>query len=538
MIRVMLVDDEPFTLEGLSVLLNWQDYDCQIVKKAANGKDAYDYLKDNKVDLVFADIKMPVMTGIELLQSVREEGISDAFFVIISGYNDFCYAREAMRYSALDYLLKPVSTEGIVQVIEKVKNNLVDTASSSEAEVNMKSVYFTQYLMLLLSGKQKDKHISYLKDNFNDFGYGDFRFIHVCLNDIKSLEEKSDEEIFKIKTALKDRLKTVLGDNKDRIIGDIPGYTDEYELSFIFSDSLIKEPGGTIISFLNRVLSELSSDYKEDEIVFLVGKRVDDLSRISLSYSSASLLRSYRSFKSQKSIYIYEDDIQITEPNIFLFKKELDGLISGIELSDETAIEKEADNLFSKINNVKRGILNDNALMINTNYMLFRLLHIAVELDQSVNQEEIMLYISDNALIKGVDRGSLVHLKQFAKEYAHYLTSLRKNASRGIFFEIEKELEENYAENITLKDLASKYYVNSSYLGQLFKKRYGVSFKDYLGSIRINKAARLLLSTDKKVAQIAEEVGYHDADYFINRFISVKGCTPAKYRKNELGTNS
>ena len=72
-----------------------------------------------------------------------------------------------------------------------------------------------------------------------------------------------------------------------------------------------------------------------------------------------------------------------------------------------------------------------------------------------------------------------MHLKQFGYEYAEYLQSLRKNASRGILHDIEKELASNFAQNITLRDLAAKYYVNSSYLGQLFKKRYGVSFKDY-----------------------------------------------------------
>ena len=95
----------------------------------------------------------------------------------------------------------------------------------------------------------------------------------------------------------------------------------------------------------------------------------------------------------------------------------------------------------------------------------------------------------------------------------------------------EKEIKEHYMENMTLKELSKKYYVNSAYLGQLFRKQYGQSFKDYLNNYRIEQAAALLLRTDKKIYEIAEEVGYHDLDYFINRFISVKGCTPAKFRK-------
>ncbi len=108
---------------------------------------------------------------------------------------------------------------------------------------------------------------------------------------------------------------------------------------------------------------------------------------------------------------------------------------------------------------------------------------------------------------------------------------MRKNVSRGVLGDIEREVKKNYACNLTLKELSEKYYVNSAYLGQLFRKKYGCSFKDYLNQVRLDEAASLLIHTDKKILQIAEEVGYHNLDYFVNRFISAKGCTPAKYRR-------
>ncbi|MBR6238251.1 MAG: response regulator [Lachnospiraceae bacterium] len=535
MLKVMLVDDEPFILEGLSVLIDWQEQGCQIVKKASNGKEAYDYLTENEVDMVFADIKMPVMTGIELMQAVREEGISDAYFVIVSGYNDFHYAQAALRYDALEYLLKPVGAEGILSVIDKVKNKIQTDVETVVNDYDVRKAYLTQNIMLLLAGRHKDKHTDYVKKNLHRYGDGDFRFVNICFGDIDALEEKSDDEVLAIKNNLYEKLKSVLGDNSDRLFADIPGYTDEYELSFIYSDDLGSEYDSDVNKYIERLSEAIKEPADEGNVVFLVGKRVEDLTRLSRSYSSAATLRPYRSFEAKKNIYIYEDDVQAADVSVPLCKEELDGLISGIELNDADKINKSVDALFDKVTGTD-GI-SDRALSINTNYLLFRLLHLAVELDESINQEEVMLYVSDNALIKGSDRGSSLHLKQFGYEYAEYITSLRKNASKGIFHEIEKELAQNYAQNITLRDLSAKYYVNSSYLGQLFKKRYGISFKDYLSNIRIDEAASMLLKTDKKVTEIAEEVGYHDTDYFINRFIAIKGCTPSKYRKNENGTN-
>ena len=95
-------------------------------------------------------------------------------------------------------------------------------------------------------------------------------------------------------------------------------------------------------------------------------------------------------------------------------------------------------------------------------------------------------------------------------------------------------MREHYAENLSLRDLSEKYYLNSSYLGQIFRKKYGQSFKDYLTNYRISEATKLLIKTDKKIGQIAEEVGYKDSDYFIRKFIEIKGCTPSKYRKNKM----
>ena len=237
MLKVMLVDDEPFILEGLSVLIDWQEQGCQIVKKATNGMEAYEYLKENEVDIVFADIKMPVMTGIELMQAVREENISSASFVIISGYNDFHYAREALRYSALEYLLKPVGADNLKQVIDKVKDKKNADVSTDDATADVHKAYLVQNIMLLLAGKQKEKHTDYVKRSLHRYGDGDFRFVNITFGNINSLEEKSDDEIMAIKDRIYDKLKSVMGDNADRLMADIPGYTDEYDLDNLDSPS-------------------------------------------------------------------------------------------------------------------------------------------------------------------------------------------------------------------------------------------------------------------------------------------------------------
>lgn len=102
MLKVLLVDDEPFILQGLKVLIDWNAEGYEVVGAVRTGQEAIDYLKENPVDLVMTDIKMPVMSGIELLEEVRRDQISDAYFIILSGYNDFAYAQQAVRYHCID----------------------------------------------------------------------------------------------------------------------------------------------------------------------------------------------------------------------------------------------------------------------------------------------------------------------------------------------------------------------------------------------------------------------------------------------------
>ena len=200
----------------------------------------------------------------------------------------------------------------------------------------------------------------------------------------------------------------------------------------------------------------------------------------------------------------------------------------GIEQLDHMLIRQRVDAFYMEMQTI--GVTGET-MNLNINYLLFQLIHLASEQDNDVNQEEILRLIGESTFEEGVMRGSKTHLVRMTCEYGDYLAQLRKNVSRGVLGEVEKEIRKNYAQNLTLKELSERYFVNSAYLGQLFRKKYGCSFKDYLNQYRMEEAAKLLLRTDQKIYQIAEEVGFKDVDYFVNRFIAVKGCTPAKFRK-------
>ena len=288
---------------------------------------------------------------------------------------------------------------------------------------------------------------------------------------------------------------------------------------------------GELTKKLTVKAAKFSATAKEKNIRMLCGQPVSDISALSKSFDSCRGLRSIAGFHNTKKLYFYEE----TEDNhgsIVLFKKTIDEIIIDIEKNDPALIEKNIVKLYEEIKG-KEG--NSRAFDLNINYFLFQLIHLASELDDTVNQEEIIQYISGQTSGKAFARGSHQHMTKFATEFAVYLSELRKNISRGILADVEADIKKNYADNISLKDLGDRYHINSSYLGQVFKKNYGMSFKNYLTNYRIKEAARQIINTDKKINRIAEDVGYKDSDYFIRKFIEIMGCTPSKYRKNNQG---
>ena len=527
MLKVMLVDDEPFILQGLEVIIDWKAEGFEIVKKAVNGKDALQYLEEHEVDLVITDIRMPEMNGLELLEAIRDQLQKNCYLIILSGYSDFKYAKAAIQYECVDYLLKPVQKDTLLECLRTVMDkNQVYVVENRKTE-QLERSYLDQNILSLLRGKWEKVNLDYVKKHLNL--QGEIRYIHITMDHLALIEELTDDEIQSVRQDIYESAARFLGNYADHLFVDLFDYVEEYEVGFIFCDYMAGQSYGSKEEMFESMIKHIQLSVPEYPIIMLVGKAINDPVRLPYSYSSAGMMRSYKNFQEKQTVYIYDEGMQIEQSRAILSKQSLDLLVQAVNQNNRTEIEQTVDALFDDME--REGVVRDN-MALNTNYLLFNLLHLAVEQDPSINQEEVLAYMTEKMEAGTFSRGTRMHMKEFAAEYAEYLIQLRKNSSRGILDDIDAEIREHYADNLTLRSLSQKFYINSSYLGQIFKKRYGQSFRDYLNNYRIAEAASQLVNTDKKISQIAEEVGYHDLDYFISKFIALQGCTPSRYRKN------
>ena len=193
MLRVLLVDDEPFIIQGLKILIDWEQEGFEIAGTAANGQEAYEFLQKEKVDLIIADIKMPVMTGLELQEVIRKENLSNAYFVILSGYADFEYARRALQNECTDYLLKPVDKEILLKLLNRVHAMRDEEDRVQQNNQKMEKAYFARQLISLIKGKYDASNLEYVCSHMKC--REGVRYVEIQMAESGNEEDISDQEM-------------------------------------------------------------------------------------------------------------------------------------------------------------------------------------------------------------------------------------------------------------------------------------------------------------------------------------------------------
>lgn len=529
MINVLIVDDEPFIRQGLRILIDWGEYGFNIVSEAADGKQALEIIENEQIDLVITDIKMPHMNGIELIEAIRNGKNKDIKIIVLSGYYEFEYAKQAIKYNVIDYVLKPIQKEELVEILMEFKESYNKEAKRQAEALHTDMIVLERHLNALCSGVYDEKNVNYVYERLPYHSELRYIMMEIDLND-ESFRDLKEEEKHEVIHDFYNKLKAYTAPYSEYVLLDIDKRSESYGVGFIYSRQFSKEKGINEREYIQK-LQETMKVQVPYKFYCYIGEMVEGIMQLSNSFKSAIIAKSFQNYKHTEDITYYDDTCNI-KTNTYGIKKEyMDELVRYAEQNAVDDIDRCVDKIYSSFeeNNVDPKIIN-----INIDYLLCQFLYLTKELDSEVDQEEVLRYISECAFEQCAARGSAKHFKAFVKDFAGYLAQLRQSNSHGVLKEVEKEIELHYKENLSLKSLSEKYYINSAYLGQIFKKQYGIGFKDYLNNYRLERASELLIRTNDKVCFIAESVGYNNLDYFINKFVKLKGKTPLQYRKQFL----
>lgn len=180
MIKLLIVDDEPFIRQGLKILINWEEYGYEIVGEACNGLEAIKELEKKDVDIIITDLKMPEMNGIELIEYVRKNILDEIKFIVLSGYYEFEYAKKAIKYNVTDYILKPIQKDELIKVLVALKEEYLKQEQQSVIQKIKDKVIYDKYLNEVIYGRYDNTSLEYIKkcQKFSD----ELRYIIIEIN--------------------------------------------------------------------------------------------------------------------------------------------------------------------------------------------------------------------------------------------------------------------------------------------------------------------------------------------------------------------
>lgn len=523
MYNVLVVDDEPAIFEILSLMIDWKLYGFNISKGVYNGRDALKHFSGHRINLIITDIRMPVMDGMELIRNIRSEGFTTKI-IILSGYNEFEYAKKAIEYGVVGFLLKPINKEELIELLTQVKTDL-------DNEFNKKSFYrkyvdiakdrsIYDFVNGQLSLKELMSHVDSFPISLSGASYA---VALVQIENFFNLIEENLEDAKLYKFAVRNILEEIIG---DKSIGFV--YEENEGMLGVLLTSEKTSLEVPIIEETLEYFAQCVLTYLNFKVTVIYGNIVNTVKDLKLSRKQA-LLAIDRKFSTYGKNVISYNSVEIDTSQLWEINWDSTTLISAVENIDCVTIETEINKLSKEIGSklFSHDILN--SLVHN---MVFSLCSIVRKYNGDpatiFHQAEIESLIRNVTDINEIAAWML----SICVKASNYVYELLSSKSSRVIDQIKKYIDENLPEDLTLKKISTVFYLNSAYLGQLFKNTTNESFNDYINKKRILEVKSSLVSENYKMHELLKKVGFNSPEHFYRQFKRYEGISFAEYNKS------
>lgn len=529
--KVLLVEDEKKIGELISRLIDWDRFGLELIACIQDGKDGYEKILEEKPEIVITDIRMPTMSGLEIIREVRGKKIP-CHFIVISGYQQFEYAKIALRYQVDDYLLKPINKEElsitlerVIQKVQKNKENLL-IQKRLQQDLSLKTEQLKkQFLLDFL--RNPEGVCQWPADKINREYGCDFRenYMQIVILKIDCLNEYTQQFFLLILGRCQKVAQDCLEEENRKILSY---FSEDYLLIMLIGDDVSKSR--SLFEEYARRLDEIMNAYNDLTICVCPGCVVTKFSDLYQSFYEAKRAVQYRLVRKNYNLSVAPKE---EKPNLydeFFSSDKIYSLKNNIEKRNLSSVQEILRSLFRHIEGQQFKITPGN---------IYLLLNEVLEHSESILKGseqyrdcnfdfgETRMYIRHSTTLPALLHG---FRRSYLKELHAYFTHSEQMGNRPVRLAIQY-LTEHYGEQLTLETVSEKVNLSPNYFSAVFKKEMDVSFIDYLTNYRLSQAKKMLRETNDSIAVIAEKVGYNDFRYFSRLFSKSFGITPNKYRK-------
>ena len=528
MYHVMIVDDEPFVTNGLINFIDWKSLSCDILCSAEDGIEAISMIKSKVPDIVITDIKMPGINGIDLSKFIYENYPSIKV-IILTGYAEFNYAKDAIKYNVVDFVLKPAFSEKIIEAVNKAKELIIKQAevksklNKQENQINDLNLEIREkYIYDLINGVIIDNNEIYQKMEQLNIVISNYYVLVFQIN--KNTANVKKEELIRFSHSIKDYTSLT--------------FKNYNHYNFFFNRqmlcSIVSFDNDSSLEYIQKIIltcEEMSQFVKTNsqfEISIGISSMHKSIVEVSFAYEEAIKSLSDRFFNdSNISVFSYytrnQSPLEIHATNLYIDKimsfvrtgKNLDAISSmNILLKEKMDSNQSIDHI--KSIGMFICYLCSNSL---SNYNLNLL-------DILENKENVYKQIIECKLIPHINK---ILLKLINSVSACLVSSSKLN--NNIIKMAMEYIHEHYNQDITLSSIANYVHLNGSYLSRMFCKATGKTIIEVITGIRIEKAKEILINNEFKISDVASLVGIYDPTYFSQIFKKSTGMTPSEYKR-------
>lgn len=526
--KVILVDDEEEVREAIRKRINWEEIGFSVVGTAENGEEALELAESCEPDVVMTDIQMPFMDGLTLLRKLKEK-IPDLRSVIFSGYDDFEYAKEAIRLESEEYILKPVDADELREIFIRIRERL-DEQLRQRRNVEQLSKYYEesrpmmkeQLIIGLLEGRELQFDLERYQRDFDL----QIESAFYCAGAFRITPSSDNKEVLN-KNLMAVSLKQIVTERfKDVMSVE----------AFVYLDTVcvlarLKSTGQyrTFIEEMDRIC-KIAHRSLDANISAGIGRVYGNAESIHTSFLEAKDAFHHRIFVGENQAICINDVEPACSVEDYVSEKQIRHIMRQVKVGTRESLEKEIRSFVDKL---KKSNINLNQLQIFYAEFVVELLRLSrghsISLSEtgfgSINtNEELSGFSSMDAF---ADR-----LTELTGILWERISNGRLDSAKKLAEDAKQYIADHYSESkLSVDEICSHLGVGTSYFSAVFKKETGVSFVTYLTEVRMNEAQRLLDTTDEKSYIIAGMVGYEEPNYFSYVFKKHFGISPSRYRK-------
>lgn len=526
--RVLVVEDDFIVRKGIILSLEWEKEGFEICGEAANGIQGFQKVKETHPDIILTDIRMPGEDGLAFSQKVR-----DAYpaikIVTLSGYDDFAYAKQALKIGVFEYLLKPVDADELLSVVVRLRKEIEKEQRKYKKEVFQQSFVEENYEyvkerflnILLEEDSSGDEEITHTIEKGRRLGLNFdgpvFQVVLVSVDDFLLLTQNSKEERKELQVQIKETIREVLHlSEKDMVFLDKRAH-------FIVLLQYERANATNIIPLYQKI-KEKHGFY----VTISIGRVKEHVYEIQSSYREALQALRSRPYLSGEHVIQYTDGMKPGK-----------GMFLNIQKRENELIQKllryDGDGVLSVI----QGIL-DEALEKHTDLEKLKTACIRVWMIAVSNLEEMsinpeILPEGNYEYLQEIDKYESFEtlrrqMLRFGRQISELLASTEGHKYNAIIQKSIQYIENHFSEEIRVEQIVSRLYITPNYFSQVFKSQTGMNFSDYLNQYRVERAKEYLNNLDLKIYQVAEKCGYQNYKYFNTVFKKYAGCSPKEYR--------